>query len=244
MQPVFTIAEAVIRDALRRKVMWVVLVFAAIMVIMVPMLPSYGAGVVEAVFREVSIALMFTAAMVISVAMAAVRIPAEVERRTVFAVLARDVRRWQYVAGTWVGLFALVGVAMLIFAITTIAAGAVVYGQVMLQLFEAALAIWLEMGVLLALAVMVSTRLGAVTTVIATLTFLFVGHSVSSLLPRSGQGAMAWLVPSLDVFNVINPVAHGSGYGLGYALSMLIVFTAWAGLLLGIGSALFSSRDL
>ncbi len=114
----------------------------------------------------------------------------------------------------------------------------------MFVLFESALAVWLEMGVLMAFAVMMSTRFGVVTSVVGTLAFVFVGHSVGSLLPRTAEGAAPWYVPTLDVFNVINPVAHGSGYGVGYAGSMLLAFAAWAGLLLIAGSALFEGRDL
>jgi len=53
-----------------------------------------------------------------------------------------------------------------------------------------------------------------------------------------------WYIPGLDVFNVINPVAHGAGYGPGYAAAMVAVFAAWVLLLLIGGAALFARRDL
>jgi ABC-type transport system involved in multi-copper enzyme maturation permease subunit len=241
----FTIASAVVLDAIRRKVVWVVLVFAGIMSLVIPALPSYGAGVVSAVFREVSIALMFVAAFVVSLALSATRVPVEVERRTVFNILSRDVRRWHYVVGTWLGMCAVIGLSVVLFALIVIVDGVVVYGQFMPALLEAGLAIWLEMGVLMAFTLMVSTRLGAVTTVVASLAFMFVGHSVGQLFTGGREGVAApWYVPSLDVFNVINPVAHGSGFGWGYAASMLLVFAAWVAILLSIGSAMFATRDL
>jgi len=245
MRPMLTIASSVVLDAIRRKVVWVVLLFAGFMAMVIPSLPSYGVGVIGSVFREVSIALMFVAAFVVALALAATRVPVEVDRRTVFNVLARDVRRWHYIAGTWLGMFAVVGVAVLLFVVTVIAVGAAVYHEAMPQLLEAGLAIWLEMGVLMAFAVMVSTRLGVVTTVVASLAFTFMGHSIGSLFTGGNpEVAAPWYVPSLDVFNVINPVAHGSGYSIAYGLAMIAVFIAWTGLLLLAGSTLFAKRDL
>lgn len=245
MRPVIAIAQSVIADAIRRKLIWSVVVFAALLAFMAPSLPSYGQGVISAVYREVTIALMFAAALVIALGLAATRIPGEVERRTVFNVLSRDVRRWQYVVGTWLGMFALLGVVLLAFTAIAIAVGGIVYSEFMPQMLQGGLAVWLEMGVIMALTVMMSTRFGAITAVVAGLAFTFVGHSVAGLAAQALNVEVApWWVPSLNVFNVVNPVAHGAGYSLAYAASMLGVFAAWACLLLFAAGGMFSGRDL
>lgn len=246
MKKVIAIAAAVVADAIRRKVVWVVAVFAALLAIAIPALPSYGVGVAAAVFREVSIALSYSAAIVVALALAATRIPVEVERRTVFNVISRDVRRWQYVLGTWLGMFAILGAVLAAFAIATIGIGAFEYGQWMWRLFEGALGVWLEIGVIMAFTVMMSCQFGAVTAIVGALAFTFVGHSILSImhLPEAVLRNPPWYYPTLNVFNVINPVAHGSGYSASYALGMLASFVAWVALLLLFGSLLFARRDL
>lgn len=244
MKKLLVIAQAVIADAVRRKVVWVVVVFGALMAIAAPALPSYGLGVVSAVYREVAIALMWAAALVVALSLSATRIPVEVERRTVFNIVSRDVRRWQYIAGTWLGMFAVLGVALLAFALITIAVGAFEFDEGMWRLLEAAFAVWLEMGVVIAFAVLMSTSVGVVSSIVAALAFVFVGHSWVSLLNLPAESAAPWWLPALNVFNVINPVAHGTGYGIAYAGSMVVAFCAWVALLLLGGSALFSRRDL
>jgi len=126
----------------------------------------------------------------------------------------------------------------------TIGIGAYTYSEVMWRLLEAAFAIWLEMGVLMALAVMLSCAFGPVTSAVGALAFAFVGHAAVGLLGLPEGVRAPWYIPGLDVFNVIMPVAHGAGYGLSYAASMLFVFIAWVGLLLLGGSAIFARRDL
>lgn len=241
-QRVQAIATAVFADAVRRKVVWVVVLFAAVLAMAIPMLPSYGQGVVEAVFREVALALMYLAVMVVTLALAANRVPAEIERRTVYNVLSRGVRRWEYVLGTWLGSFLTIGVVALAFAVVAIGVGLVAYGSFMGALLQGAFAIWLEAGVVAALCIAVSAASGPVVVAVAALAFLFITHARAALFV---PGTIAWnLYPSLDAFNIIAPVAHGSGVSAGYLITMVLVFVGWSAALLLLGSTAFARRDL
>lgn len=244
MDRVFVIAAAVVKDAIRRKVVWIVVIFAALLTFVAPSLPSYGVGVASSVYREISIALMFAASLVLVLALAATRVPSETERRTVFNILARDVRRWHYVTGTWVGLVAVVGVAIVCFTLIAVGAGWLVYREVMWRLFEAALAIWFETGVVAAFTVMMSSVFSPVTSVVGATAFLFIGHAAPGMLVSGHDHSAPWYLLLLETFNVINPVSHGSGYSLGYAAAMSGAFVAASGLLLLAASALFGKRDL
>ena len=53
-----------------------------------------------------------------------------------------------------------------------------------------------------------------------------------------------WYIPNLEIFNVINPVAHGNGYGLAYGAGMILAFVAWIALLQLGAAAIFARRDL
>lgn len=245
MARMLAIAAAVVADAVRRKVVWIVVVFAALLAFVAPSLPSYGAGVADAVFREVSIALMFAASLVVTIALAASRVPSETERRTVYSILSCDVRRWQYLSGTWLGIVGVIGATLLACSVVTVATGAVVYATVMWRLLTAAFAVWLEMGVIAAMAVALSSRFGVVTSSVGALAFVFIGHSVSTLFGADAHGGGApWYVPSLEVFDVVNPVAHGTGFSIVAALGMLGAFVAWSVLLLALGTLVFDRRDL
>jgi ABC-type transport system involved in multi-copper enzyme maturation permease subunit len=237
------IAGAVFLDAIKRRVVYAVVFFAAVLAFSAPSLPSYGAGVDVGVYREVALSLTFAASLILALALAANRIPSEVERRTVYNVVSRPVGRGEYVVGTWLGITAVMGAVIGAFTVVDQVVGLARYGQPMWQLWEGALAIWFETGVLTAFAVAVSAMSGAVVVTVATLTFAFIGHSRQPAL-QSAPAFPAWLYPSLDSFNVINPVAHGSGIGLLYVGLMAVVFAGWVAALLALGSLAFSRRDL
>jgi Cu-processing system permease protein len=243
MRRVSAIAGAVFLDAIKRRIVYAVGFFAAILAFSAPSLPSYGVGVDVGVYREVALALTFVAALVLSLALAANRIPSEVERRTVYNVVARPVGRWEYIVGTWIGITVVMAAVIASFTAIDQIVALVRYGQPMWQLWEGALAIWFEIGVLAAFAVAVSAVSGSVVVTVATLTFAFVGHSRQPVL-TSFPAFPAWLYPSLDPFNVIDPVAHGSGYGVPYAMLMAAVFAGWVVALLLAGALGFARRDL
>jgi len=237
------IAGAVFLDAIKRRVVYAVGLFAVVLAFSAPSLPSYGVGVDVGVYREVALALTFAASFVLALALAANRLPSEAERRTVYNVIAKPVSRWEYVVGTWVGITAVMGAVIAAFTVVDQLVGLVRYGQPMWQLWQGALAIWFETGVLIALAVAVSAVSGAMVVTVATITFAFAGHSRQPVL-QAMPGFPSWLYPSLDAFNVINPVAHGTGYELMYALIMFGVFVGWVAALLVLGSLGFARRDL
>lgn len=241
---IWPITAAVMTDSLRRKVVYVVLVFAALLVLAIPSLPDYGLGVESAVFREVALALSYVTGLVIALSLAANRVPSELEKRTVYNVLSKGVSRWEYLVGTWLGILGVMAGTMIAFTVIEMAVGYLTYGELMWRLWEGALATWLEMGVISAFAVAVSSLTGPVVVVTATLAALFVGHSRSTLLGGEGALALKPFVPSLDAFNVVNPVAHGSGVPGVYMASMLVVFLGLSGVCLSLGVLAFGRRDL
>jgi ABC-type transport system involved in multi-copper enzyme maturation permease subunit len=241
MDRVLAIASSVVADAIRKRIVWVVVLFGAAMAVAIPALPSYGVGVVEAVYREVALALTYVATLVVALTLSATRVPSEVEHRTVYNILSRNVRRWEYIVGTWLGIVATIAVVMVAFTAIDLAVGFFVYGELMWTLVEATFAILLEAAVLSAFAVAISSVTGPVVVAVASLAFLFVAH-VRSLLELPDE--LLRFYPSLDAFNIITPVAHGSGVGAGYVGAMLLTFVGWSAVLLAVAVLLFGRRDL
>jgi ABC-type transport system involved in multi-copper enzyme maturation permease subunit len=237
------IAGSVFMDAVRRRVVYVVAFFGVVLALAIPSLPSYGLGVVSGVYREVALALTFAASLALVLSLAANRVPSEIEHRTVYSVLARPVHRLEYLVGTWAGVTGVMAAMIASFTVIEQVVGLVRYQDPMWRLWQGALAIWLEMGVLAAFAIAVSAAAGAVVVTVSTLTMLFIGHARDGVVGAS-PSLLRSLYPSLDTFNIINPVAHGAGIDAAYAGGMLLSFVGWVGVLLLIGVAVFEKRDL
>lgn len=236
------LALAVFKDAMRRRIAYVVLLFAAVMAAAIPQLPSYGEAVEAAIYREVLLALAFVAAGIVALALSANRVPGEFEKRSMYAILARGVSRAEYLVGTFLGLAAVMAAVVAAFTLLGQVLGFVYYDEPMWRLWEGAIGIWMEVSVLSAITMVFTTRTGPVTALMGALAFLFVAHARGSIL---SEGTLAWrLYPSLDAFNVIEPVAHGQGVPLAYMGVMVVAFVAWTGVLLAVAVGLFAGRDL
>ncbi|MBE0417215.1 MAG: hypothetical protein IBX63_05580 [Coriobacteriia bacterium] len=243
MNRVAAVARAVVFDAIRRRIVWVVVLFSLVLAAVIPMLPSYGVGVVGAVYREIALAMTYVAAMVVTLVLSVARIPVEVERRTLYSVLARDVRRWEYVLGTWLGITLTLAAVTAVFGGIIFAVGWAVYSTPMWTLWQGVLSIWMEAGIIAALCVAISTITLPVVVAVAALAFLFIAHVRADLL-GGPENPLWYAYPSLDAFNIIAPVSHGVGVSLLYLATMTLVFVAWAGALLLLGALGFSRRDL
>ncbi|MBE0475787.1 MAG: hypothetical protein IBX62_01635 [Coriobacteriia bacterium] len=239
---VAAIAQGVVADALRRRVPYVVLAFAGLLAVAIPSLPSYNEGVDAAVYREVALALTFVAALVVTLSLTVNRVPSEIERRVVYSVLARPASRTEYVVGTWAGVAVVMGGLIGAFTLLEQALGLAVYGDPMWRLWQGALGVWMEVCVLSAFALALSAATGAVAAAAGSLTLLFVGHSRSALLSEGSPLALVY--PSLEAFNVIDPVAHGAGVQPAYVVTMVLAFAAWVIALLALAALLFNRRDL
>lgn len=244
MSRMMSIARVVVTDSIRRRVPYVVVLFAGVLAAAIPSLPEYGMGIEAEVFREMALALMYVTAIVMTLALAANRLPAEFERRTVYSVLAKQVSRTEYVVGTWAGLTTVMAGVIAAFTVVIQVVAVLTYGDPMWVLWLGSLSMLLEMGVIVALAVAISTLMGPVVVVVGTLAILFVGHSQSTLMGGLGAQDLGYFYPSLDTFNVMLPVAYGSGVSLLAVLSMLTVFIGFTGLALLAAVLLLGRRDL
>ncbi len=241
---ILSLAGAVFADAIRRRIVIVVVLFAALLALAIPSLPSYGLGVVEGVYREVALALTFVGALVLTLALAANRIPDEIERRTIYNVVSRPVGRWEYLVGTWLGVVAVMAAVIAGFTAIEQVLGLLHYQDPMWRLWQGSLAIWMEMGVVAALCIAVSAVTGPVVVVVSAVALLFIGHSRDSALGAAPSTLLKAVYPSLDTFNVINPVAHGTGVDAAYLAGMTLAFVGWCGVLLLLGATVFRRRDL
>ena len=129
-----TIAKVTIREAARRRILWVLLGLTVVSVA----LTSWGTGALAGLARsegtgelEIRIgvsqililaAFMFSFVLAMTAAfLGAPAIAADLESGVVLALLARPIRRSEYVAGRWLGLVAVVFLAAQAVVLLTIA---------------------------------------------------------------------------------------------------------------------------
>ena len=112
MRHVYPIAKNTFREAVRDRILYVILLFAALL-----MLTGLGLGWIS-VGEELQIVQHFSLAglsffgALLAVFVGAGLVHKELEKRTVYTILSKPVRRWEFILGKYLGLGATLAVAM------------------------------------------------------------------------------------------------------------------------------------
>ena len=178
----------------------------------------------------------------------------EVERRTLFFLFARPLRRFEFVWGKYVGLLGVLAASVALMG-GMLAAVLLVSGYAFGWPFLGALALAFgELTVLAAVAVLFATVTSPVLAGLLTLAAWVIGHGsgdlqellVSTASPRAAAAiqAVGWIVPRLDLYHDILPVLDGRGYPAGQLLIGAAYAAAYATAALVGASLVLRRREL
>lgn len=247
------VASATFREAVRDRVLLIVLAFAAALILGSRVLGWLSVEDELKMVQDWSLSGISLLTLLLAMLIGAGSIAREVERRTVYTVLSRDCGRGEFVLGKFAGLVAvfwscIAGMAVILCAWVTVWGGEV--GGALVAAF-AGLAC--EAVVLTAVALFLGTLSAPALASSGTLAFYLVAHSTEALRDLTANGknpdfAAAFkvlyaVVPNLENVNFINSTTSGKPVvwgelGLG-AASM----ACWAAVFLAGAVVLFRKRQ-
>ncbi len=254
MRAVLAIAQLTLREALRRRVFVNLAVFAALMVGVSLLMTGLTIGQHQRVIHSVSFAVLSVVGNLLAVFLGAGLIAHEVERRTLYTVVSRPIRRWVFVVGRYVGLAA-------VLAINTVVGGLLVKVVLMVSNWSAFDHFWVslaliyaEMLVVLAISVLFSSF--STPTLAATFSFCFwiIGRmsvelqELAVLAKNEGLAAAMTgaytVLPNLGRLDPMDLLIHNR-LPDGTHLSLLFLYALlYIGVMLSAACWTFERRDL
>jgi ABC-type transport system involved in multi-copper enzyme maturation permease subunit len=249
------IAANVIRDAARKKLFYVVFLFAIAIIALAPILPNFDLGARASFLRDISLSLTSLFGVVLAVILSVGQVPSEVDKRTIYNILSKPVSRAQYLVGKYLGILATLGMILFVVAIEIMILLAVRVNVFSPVILEGVFAVWLEAAVIAAFCLMVSTFASVPINVFLAILFYFICHMKTGYLYQKMvtsahgfvkvlTGAVYYAIPNLENFNLSQKVGYGGGSS---ALDMLRITgyaALWAVILMLIGFLVFRRKDL
>jgi len=248
-----TLAVNTLREAVRNRVLYVLLFFALVLIGTGVLLSTLSYVERERILQDVGLAAirLFGAAIAIFVGVGLIH--KEVERRTIFTILSKPVSRTEFLLGKFAGLVITIWMQVAImavgfFAVSWLAGAPVTLGHVQ--------AIALTAGEL-ALLVAVATLFSAFTTpMLASLFgagFYVVGHLTRDLRELGAQSDSATVervtavlhrvLPDLEAFNATIEAVHGLPIAAAAVWQPLLYGVGYAAALLLLAAVVFERRD-
>jgi len=254
MRAIRAIAVNTFREAIRDRILYLFVGFAIIMVISTKLFGMLTVGDESKIVKDIGLAAMQFFSMLIAVMMSLLLISREVDNRTVFNILSKPVRRWQFILGKYLGLVAIVAVNLLLITAVLVVMVLIYTGQFDPMLVFAAAMTMLEMSVLAAFATLFAVLTRPILGSLMTLAMFIVGHTSADLwmLTRQLPGtftravitAVYYLVPNLERFNFKTEVVHDlpiQPAAVGWAV---VYASAFVAALLFLAALRFQTKDL
>jgi ABC-type transport system involved in multi-copper enzyme maturation permease subunit len=257
MRNVWAVAANTFREAVRDRVLYNLVFFALLMMGAAILVGQVSIGIEESVIKSLGLTAISVIGVFIAVFIGVGLVSKEMDKRTLYALLAKPVERWQFLLGKFVGLVMTLAVNTAAMAVGLCMALWTVKHPLERSdwyLLLAVYLIWLKLALIVALAMLFSCITTPFLAILFTVGIYIAGGFAEDLRTMQAvdltPGTMkllkgiSFLLPNFENFNVMGAVAHGRGVpatliwqDTGYAL-------LYAAVVLVAAAMVFSQRNL
>ena len=250
------IARNTFREAVRDRVLYNLIAFAVLMSVAAILVANISINIERLVVINLGLTAVSLFGIVISIFVGIGLVSKEIEKRTLYTVLSRPVRRWEFILGKFFGLAGTLAVNTFFMAIGVF--GALLYVSRHFERADAWLLvalyfIVLQFIIITALALLFSSFSSPLLSAVFAFSLFVIGSFAEDL---RGFAAMttgiarwlalgsAYLVPNFSALNVIGSVAHAqpvSGQLVIYNTAYALIY---ATMVLSAAVIIFEHRNL
>jgi len=254
LRRIVTIAINVFWEVIRDRVLYLLIFFGLLMGAAVRFIPEVAATTERKIILDIGIATIAVLGLIVTAFVSTGLVNKEIEKRTVYVLIAKPVSRSELIIGKHIGLSVVLG--LLISAMTLIYVAMLSLAKInypLGSLLTASLFVWIELSLLAAVGILFSVFTSSLLATLLTFGIYLMGHSTRDLValgrltknPTIEQIMMGlyFILPDLARLNLRNDAVYAqmphivvlmtnAGYGLLYIV-----------LLLSIGIAVFSRRE-
>jgi ABC-type transport system involved in multi-copper enzyme maturation permease subunit len=266
MRAIAAIGINVFRESVRDKVLYNLVLFAVILIGASYLLGQLTAGQDVKIIKDLGLSATSIFGLFIAIFIGIGLVSKEVERRSIYSLLAKPIDRYQLVLGKYAGLVLTLAVNIAVMAVALYAV--LVYTSWGIPdlvqsgwdapaldpaLLKAIALIFVELTLVTAIAILFSTFSTPILSAAFTFGLFIVGHLSGDLrnfdqivdsraAARLARG-LYWVLPNLAQFDVKDRVVHGVAVPFGYMALTCGYAVLYIAMLLSIATYVFSRRD-
>ena len=253
MNYVLTIANQTLTEARRNRVFYSVFLFALVVILNAVVFTEVTSTTMDRVLKDVGMAAINLFAVALTIFTGVGIINREIDRRSIYTVLAKPVSRLGYILGKYLGLLTIIVVTSSVMFVGLLFVMKGYKADIRPGIFLGFLGIVLEVVVLGAIAVLCSTFTTSFISAFICAAVFISGHLSPEFLRSTRKAETVWgqklgeglyyLLPNLERFNFKYQATYDVGISAG-ALAMVIVFAlTYAGAALLGAVIIFGRRD-
>ena len=253
---IYSIASNTFREAVRDRVLYNLIAFAVLLSGAAILVGQISIDIEKLVVINLGLTAVSLFGVVIAIFIGIGLVSKEIEKRTLYTVLSRPVRRWEFIVGKFLGLAGTLAVNTFFMAIGVF--GALLYvahsfaGADSL-IFVALYFIILEFLIICSLALLFSSFSSPLLSAVFAFSLFVIGSFADDLrgfaalshgLTRWIAMGAAYLVPNFSALNVVSAVAHQQSISGQLILQNTFYALFYTAMVLGGAVLIFERRNL
>jgi Cu-processing system permease protein len=255
MKRIGVVALNTFREAVRDRVLYNLVFFALLMIAAAIVVGQISIGIEEIVIASLGLSAISLIGLLIAAFIGVGLVSKELDKRTLYALLAKPVRRWEFLLGKFGGLVMTLAVNTAAMAVGLFLALLCVKHSLERAdsvLLVAVYFIWLKLALVVALALLFSCSTTPLLAILYTAGLYMAGLFVSQMRHASTLGAgaatiMRWLsyiLPNFSNFDVMAMAAHRRAVPGALILQNTVYAAVYCAIVLAAAAVVFSKRDL
>ncbi|MBD2104341.1 ABC transporter permease [Leptolyngbya sp. FACHB-261] len=260
---VLTIAANVFRETIRDRVLYLPGFFAVLLVACGLLLPHISAGAEDKILLDVGLAAIGVLGLVVAIFVGTGLVNKEIEKRTVFVLIAKPMSRAEFIVGKHLGLSAVLAVIVAMMTAVFLAVAGLRLMQGTLStgislhvgpILVSSAFVVLELALLVAVALLFGVFTSSLLASLFSFGVYIMGHLSTDLLSLAKLSKNATIeqvahslylvLPNLSLLDLKNQAVHGILPPSGELLLRAFYALAYTLLLLAVAVLVFSEREI
>jgi ABC-type transport system involved in multi-copper enzyme maturation permease subunit len=244
------------REAVRDRVLYNLIIFALLLVASAPLFGEISIGLEKLILINVGLTSISIFGIIIAIFIGIGLVSKEIEKKTLYTILSRPVRRWEFITGKYLGLLLTLVVNAAFMTIGFFAALFIAtrsFTRDDAGLLIAIYFIILQFFIVTAVTLLFSSFSSPIFSAIFAFALFVIGTFAEDLrnFAALAQGVTrwlatgaAWLVPNFSALNIISQVAHGDHIGTQLVLFNTLYALLYSAAAMALAVLIFERRNL
>lgn len=261
MRPILSIASTTVGEAVRRKVLLIILLIGLLFMIIAPGLGVLSARSELTVLKSMMLGIIQLTSAVIAIILTVYMIPNEIERRTIYTILSKPVQRWQFLVGKYLGAVLALGLMMALMTAVLLVVFYIMQKDInqAMDVAKGPALYFVQMSLLSAVAICFSTFVSPIVNFFLTGGVYLLGSLFAPFfktlednqkvpgMTKFAAKTVNVILPNFAMFNTQNPIINPNpeiGTESGYYVQAAIYGAIYIGILLVVGILIFDRREV
>lgn len=249
-----TIMINTFREAVRDKIFYILLFFGVVLVLFSLVLSNLTLSEPVKIIKDFGLASISLGGVLVAVFVGISMVQKEVDKRTIYVILSKPVKRWQFLAGKYFGLLLTISVLVLIMTILLFVLCFIHEPVVPFELLYAIVAIFFELMVIVAFALFFSVFATSFLSGMFTLSIFIIGHltkdlkaladATENIVFQKTALVLFYVFPNLENLNYKAQVVHKLGINLNEFLISLLYSVCYCLAVIFASVYIFNRKDI